>query len=58
MHKEDTRNKIKFVLHKKPLHFTLWLQMLLQTNAYNYGLLESGFMLCDTQVPTQQWYII
>jgi len=58
MHKEDTRNKNKFVLHNKSLHFILWLQMLLQTNAYNYGLLASGFVLCGTQVPTQQWYII
>jgi len=29
MHKEDTWNKNKLVLHKKLLHFICWLQMLL-----------------------------
>jgi len=32
--------------------------MLLQTNAENYSLVESDFMLCGTQIAAKYWYSI
>ena len=35
--RKTQRRKINLSYKKNSLHFILWLQMLLQTNAYNYG---------------------